>query len=96
MMKKISALAVLSLTILPFAACGVSSDAGPACSPSRCQPDQMCVDYVTDMSKGTQCVGTDCAADDCECAKTRCNNATTARCEVVAGGVHLSNCWLPI
>lgn len=95
-MKRPLATAFFFLAILPFAACNVGPDVGPACTPSRCQSDQMCVDYVTDHGKGTQCVGTDCASDDCACALKRCNNADSAHCLVVEGGVHLSNCWLPI
>jgi hypothetical protein len=71
--------------------------AGPECNGQPCAPDQACVDYVTDMSTGTQCVtlaGTGCARDDCACANEAvCEGDAT--CEIVPGGVHLSGCFFP-
>lgn len=82
-----------SLSIL-VAACGKSaSDPGPACEPAACAGNEVCVDYKTDMSTGTQCVVTDC--DDCACALAeQCpTNTSEATCKEVDDGLRISNCF---
>ncbi len=67
------------------------SKIGPACEPSACEVGQACVDYITDMSTGTQCVALgECT--ECACAITQ-HCTSSATCEEVPGGLHLSNCF---
>jgi hypothetical protein len=93
-----TAVAVPSIALALFAGCGKThDDPGPACVPEACAGDELCVDYITDMSTGTQCSATDC--DDCECAlKEQCPNSTgEATCKEVPNGLRISGCfWSPI
>lgn len=92
------ALLALLAPFLPaiFAGCGESEDdLGPECDPDPCSGDQICVDYKTDMSTGTQCVATTC--DDCECALAEHCDSGGATCKEVEYGLRLSNCfWSPV
>lgn len=89
-------MAVLALLVpvqvAMFAGCGKSaSDPGPACEPSACAGNEVCVDYKTDMSTGTQCLVTEC--DDCDCAIAEHCGQSGATCKEVENGLRLSNCF---
>ncbi|NUO53086.1 MAG: hypothetical protein HOV80_29920 [Polyangiaceae bacterium] len=68
---------------------------GPECNLGPCALDQACVDFVTDMGSSTQCRQlTDCT--ECACAIQQLCTNTDAVCEVVPGGLRLSECGAPI
>lgn len=72
----------------------ILSAVGPACGDETCEQGLACVDYVTDMSTGTQCMTLPENCTDCACAVDLCTNPIAAQCEAVQGGLHLSNCFL--
>lgn len=65
-----------------------------ACRYARdCVSGEACVDYVTDMSTGTQCRSLGGCAD-CACATDAlCENSDAMCDELPSGAIHLSNCF---
>lgn len=89
----------------PSATCSVGSGpkeimiavatVGPDCNLGPCALDQACVDLVADMGSSTQCRKlNDCS--ECACAIEQLCTNSDATCEVVPGGLHISECGAPI